>query len=123
MALDEVQSATTQVGEPVHRTTIGRALHKSGHYRRMARRKPLNVNISNVEEGALVRGDQSLTVCLNANRDVWLKPNTSHRSEHTNPTVKHGGGSILLWGCFCSARTLKLVRVDGEMDGAKYRVI
>ena len=39
------------------------------------------------------------------------------------PTMKHGGGSIMLWGCFSSAGTGKLVRIDGMMDGAKYREI
>uniref|UniRef100_A0A803JA48 Tc1-like transposase DDE domain-containing protein n=1 Tax=Xenopus tropicalis TaxID=8364 RepID=A0A803JA48_XENTR len=29
----------------------------------------------------------------------------------------------MLWGCFSSAGTGKLVRVDGKMDGAKYSAI
>uniref|UniRef100_A0A3B1KHJ0 Tc1-like transposase DDE domain-containing protein n=1 Tax=Astyanax mexicanus TaxID=7994 RepID=A0A3B1KHJ0_ASTMX len=37
------------------------------------------------------------------------------------PTVKHGGGGIMLWGCFSSAGTEKLVKDDGKIDGAKYR--
>ena len=54
-------------------------------------------------------------------RYVWRKPNTSHHPENTIPTKKHGGGSIMLWGCFSSAGTEKLVRIEGMMDGAKYR--
>jgi hypothetical protein len=51
---------------------------------------------------------------------VWRKPNTSHHPENTIRTVKHGGGSIMLWRCFSSAGTGKLVRIEGMMDGAKY---
>ena len=51
------------------------------------------------------------------------KTNTAHPPEHTIPTVKHGGGSIMWWGCFSSAGTGKLVRLDGKMDGDKYRTI
>ena len=54
---------------------------------------------------------------------VWRKTNTSHHPENTIPTVKNGGSSIMLWGCFSSAGTGKLVRVEGMMDGEKYREI
>jgi hypothetical protein len=37
--------------------------------------------------------------------------------------VKHGGGSIMLWGCFSAARTGRLVRMEAKMNGAKYREI
>ena len=55
--------------------------------------------------------------------NVWRKPNTSHHSENLIPTVKHGGGSIMLWLCFSFAGTGKLVRLEGMMDDAKYREI
>ena len=42
---------------------------------------------------------------------------------NTIPTVKHGGGSIMVWACFSSAGTGKMVKIDGKMDGAKYRTI
>ena len=53
---------------------------------------------------------------LNAKCDVWRKPGTI-------PTVMHGGGSIMLWGCFSAAGTGSLLRIEGKMSGAKYREI
>ena len=53
---------------------------------------------------------------MNAKSHVWRKPGTI-------PTVKHGGGSIMLWGCFSVAGTGRLVRIQRMMNGVKYREI
>ena len=53
---------------------------------------------------------------LNAKRHVWTKPGTI-------PTVKHGCGSIKLWGCFLAVGIRGLVRIERKMNGAKYREI
>ena len=60
---------------------------------------------------------------LNAKRHVWRKPGTAHHLTNTIPTVKHGGGSIMLWGCFSVAGTGRLVRVEGQMNAAMFRDI
>ena len=51
---------------------------------------------------------------LNAKRQIWRKPGTI-------PMLKHGGGSIMLWGCFSAAENGTLVKIEGKMNGAKYR--
>jgi hypothetical protein len=45
---------------------------------------------------------------------IWRKPCTI-------PTVKHGGGSIMLWGCFSAAGTGRLIRIKAKLNRAKYR--
>jgi hypothetical protein len=46
---------------------------------------------------------------LNANCHVWRKPGTIRM-------LKHGGGSIMLWGCFSAAGTGRVVRIKGKMS-------
>jgi len=41
----------------------------------------------------------------------------------TIPTVKHGGGNIILWGSFSAKGTGRLHHIEGRMDGAMYREI
>uniref|UniRef100_A0A8K9XX01 Transposase Tc1-like domain-containing protein n=1 Tax=Oncorhynchus mykiss TaxID=8022 RepID=A0A8K9XX01_ONCMY len=134
ITLDELQRSTAEVGDSVHRTTISRILHKSGLYGRVARRKPFLKDIHkkcrlkfatshlgdtpNMWKKALWSDETKIELFgNNAKRYVWRKSNTA---EHTIPTVKHGGGSIMVWACFSSAGTGKMVKIDGKMDGAKY---
>ncbi|CAJ0930033.1 unnamed protein product [Ranitomeya imitator] len=54
---------------------------------------------------------------------VWRKKNTELHPSNTIPTVKHGGGNIMLWGCFSAKGPERLIRVHERMNGSMYREI
>uniref|UniRef100_A0AAY5KPA8 Sulfotransferase n=1 Tax=Esox lucius TaxID=8010 RepID=A0AAY5KPA8_ESOLU len=60
---------------------------------------------------------------LNSTRHVCRKNKDEYNPKNTIPTVKHGGGNIILWGCFSAKGTGRLHRIEGRMDGAMYREI
>src|SRR4029434_2301471 len=51
---------------------------------------------------------------INLTCRVWRGKNAEYDPKNTIPTVKHGGGNIMLWGCFTA---------KGTMDGATLRGI
>ncbi len=58
---------------------------------------------------------------INSTRRVCRRRNAAYDHKNTIPTVKHGGGNIMLWGCFSAKGTGQLHRIKGTMDGAMYR--
>lgn len=59
-------------------------------------------------------------VCSDGKVSVWRRNGTGLKMKNLTPTVKHGGGSIMVWGCFSYYGTGKLVFIDGTMDSIKY---
>ena len=130
VTLTELQSSTVEMREPSRRTAISAALHQSGLYGRVARRKPLlskrqhdsalgvGQKASQTMRSKILWSDETKIEVfgLNAKCHIWRKPGTI-------PTVKHAGGSIMLWGCFSAAGTGSLVPIEGKMNGALYREI
>src|SRR5262249_55438079 len=45
------------------------------------------------------------------------------RDAHIKPTLKHGGGSIMVWGCITSHDIGNLCRIDGGLDAKLYQSI
>ncbi len=44
---------------------------------------------------------------------VWRQPGEEYKDKCVLPTVKHGGGSVMVWGCMSAARTGELQFIEG----------
>jgi DDE superfamily endonuclease len=54
---------------------------------------------------------------------VWRYPKEALKIQNLNPTVKHGEGSVMVWGCMVSNGAGTVEFVDGIMDQYKYQGI
>ena len=52
--------------------------------------------------------------------NVWRKPNQEMFPKNLRSTVKHGGGSVMVWGCMSAAGVGRLHFIDGIMDQNVY---
>ncbi len=56
-------------------------------------------------------------------RYIWGKTNTAFHKKNIIPTVKHGGGSVMVWGCIAASGPGWLAIIDGTMNSALYQKI
>lgn len=136
----ELQEDLASDGLVVHRSTVQRALHREKLHGRVMRKKPFLK--SSHKESRLAYAKRHLDkpesfwnnilwtdetkielFGHNQKRFTWRKKNTAFHQKNILPTVKFGGGSIMLWGCVASSGTGNIVKVEGRMDSNQYQQI
>lgn len=55
-------------------------------------------------------------------RKLRNQPRTTneYNPKNTVPTMKHGGGNIILWGCYSAKRTGEVHPIEGRMGGVRF---
>lgn len=117
--------------------TIRRCIHNHGFFGRIARKKPWVSNknrkmrldfasnyILKEEDywSDVIFCDESKFNLFGSDGRprVWRKVNEALKCENLRPTVKHGGGSVMVWGCISSEGVGKLVFIEGIMNKTYY---
>ena len=120
--------------------TVDRVLIDHGLYGRVAARKPTISPINKVKRLAFARKhldwsedqwanvlftDESKFVIYGTNMQQWIRREIGKRHDPNNAvgTVKHGGGSVMVWGGICTNGTTILHRIEKIMDKKVYHDI
>ncbi len=51
---------------------------------------------------------------------VWRQPGEEYKNKCVLPTVKHGGGSVMVWGYMSATGTGELQFIEGTMNANMY---
>ncbi|GFW26886.1 transposable element Tcb1 transposase [Trichonephila clavipes] len=104
-----------------------RAARKKPFISERNRRKRLDfakshVNLSDEFWNTVIFSDESKFNIFGSDgrQYVWRTPNIELEKQHFTPTVKYGGGSVLVWDCIAANGVGKLCFIDGIMTARTY---
>ncbi|KAK3510770.1 hypothetical protein QTP70_022483, partial [Hemibagrus guttatus] len=128
--VNDLQRAGTKVTKATISNTLRRQGLKSCSARRVPLLKPVHVrarlkfareHLDDPEEDweNVIWSDETKIELFGKNSTchVWRRKNAELHPKNTIPTVKHGGGNIMLWGCFSAKGPGRLIRVKERMNG------
>lgn len=125
---------------PISVTTVKDRLKNKGLVGRVAAKKPLlravnkqkrlkfakeHENWTMEQWKSVLWTDESKFEIFGSKRRQFVrrKPGERFKSKCIAPTVKHGGGSVMVWGCFSFEGVGELFKINGIMKKEQYRQI
>lgn len=136
---DEINTTMTN-GATVSSRTVRRKLGEEGLVGRIVAKKPLLKEKNRVKRLKFAK-EHKKRIKEDWNKVLWTveskfeqfgnkrrvyvrqREGESYKNECLLPTVKHGGGSIMVWGAISAPGTGDLVKIDGIIDKKVYQNI
>ncbi len=119
----EVES---QTGVTISHDTIRRTLQRNGMHGCRPRKKPrvCQAHADKDEDywDSILWSDETKINVFGTDgfKTVWRCKGEEYKEKCMVPTVKHGGGSVLMWGCMSAAGVGELHFIDGIMNSQMY---
>ena len=119
-------------------STVQRRLCESGLHGRIAAKKPLRKDTNNKRLAwakkheqwtdrwkSVLWSDESEFEIFGSNRRVFVrrKDHPFTYSAYVVSCVKHGGGGVMVWGCFAGDTVCDLFRIQGTLNQHGYHSI
>ena len=135
---DIARSYEDATGVDIGSDTVRRRLATHGIFRRIAKRKPLLTRRHKADRlrwardhahwteddwnSVLWTDESKFTIFGNGKRRVMIsrRKGEAYRDDCLQPTVKFGGKSVMVWGCFAAKGVGALHQIDGVMDQKIY---
>lgn len=125
------------LGKTVNAETVRRTLRRADLHGRIARKKPFISEKNrrsrlkfalehqnkdfNFWKSVLFSDESKFNLFGSDGKvNVWRKKNEELKPQHLKPTVKHGGGHVMVWGCVSAAGVGNLHFIEGNMDRFMY---
>lgn len=122
------------------RDTVKRRLRSSGLFGRRPAKKPLvslknriarikfakeHINKTSKDWAKVLWSDESKFMLFGSDGIKYVRRPVNQRYDpkYQLPTMKHGGGNVMVWGCFSRDVIGPLHRIDGIMDQVVYKDI
>lgn len=85
----------------------------------------LHLNWTAKDWSKILWSDESKFMLFGSDGIKYIRRPAGHRFDpkYQIPTVKHGGGNIMVWGCFSRDQIGPLHRIEGIMDQIMYKGI
>ncbi|KAK3513701.1 hypothetical protein QTP70_028906 [Hemibagrus guttatus] len=137
----ELQASLASVKVSVHDSTIRKKLGKNGSKSPRVPRRKLLLSKKNIKarlsfarkhlddpqdfwENTLWTVETKMELFgRSVSHYVWPKSNTAFQKKNIIATVKYGGGSVMVWGCFAASGPGRLAVINGTMNSAVYQKI